>query len=123
MSENPVIGIAAEPGASAQPYADAIQRSDGTPWLILPTDGVSAAEALVNMRGLIITTGPDIDGSMELGEESHTSREALLLKAALEKDMPVLGLSSGIHTLNVALGGTLAKDSHSRESENIDARK
>ena len=109
MSEKSVIGIAAESEAAAQPFADAIERSDGTPWLVLPEDGVSAAEALANMRGLIVTTEPNIHGSMELGEDSYKSRAALLLKAALDKDMPVLCIGRGVQSLNLALGGTQAR--------------
>lgn len=109
MSAKPVIGITAESEADGQPYADAIKRLDGTARLILP-DNAAPVEALASVGGLIVTVGPDVGGSMEHEEESRKSPEALLLKAAMGKDMPMLAVGDGLHSLNVALGGTPARD-------------
>ena len=120
MTKEPVIGIAAGSKAGGQPYADVIRRSGGNPRLILPEQMTSVDETLRLVGGLLLSDGKSIDptwhGQWAMSDEginNATSRDAvemLLIKAALEEDMPVLGVSRGLQVLNLAMGGDLAKE-------------
>jgi gamma-glutamyl-gamma-aminobutyrate hydrolase PuuD len=77
-------------------------------------DGVE--ETLDALDGVIFTGGSDLDPEL-YGEDRHAETagivrmrddaELALLKAALGRDMPVLGICRGIQVLNVGLGGDL----------------
>jgi putative glutamine amidotransferase len=102
-------------------YADAVQAAGGTA-LLLPPDDVAAehpAELLDRLDGLILAGGRDIDPltygarpAPETGEPSpeRDRFELALAGAALERDMPLLGVCRGMQMLNVACGGTLVQD-------------
>ena len=81
-----------------------------------PVDSEIADRVLDGLDGLLITGGKDIDPAV-YGQETHPStdqpggqRDAWefgLLRAALQRQLPVLGICRGAQVLNVALGGTL----------------
>jgi gamma-glutamyl-gamma-aminobutyrate hydrolase PuuD len=96
-------------------YVRAVERAGARPLLVPPsTEGVE--ETLDALDGLILTGGSDLDPAL-YGEEPHPETfgvhrlrddaELALLRAALERDLPVLGICRGIQVLNVALGGDL----------------
>jgi putative glutamine amidotransferase len=99
-------------------YADAVQAAGGLA-LLLPPDDVAAenpSELLDRLDGLILAGGRDLDPltygarpDPETGEPSpeRDRFELALASAALERDMPVLGVCRGMQMLNVACGGTL----------------
>ena len=68
--------------------------------------------------GLLISGGNDVSPSMYDRQETKCGTldlnrdriEKKLLEAALEKNMPVLGICRGIQLMNAALGGTLHQD-------------
>ncbi len=103
----------------AQPYADAIERSSGKALIILPEHGPPPEETLARIGGLLLCGGEDIrprwhgheiEQSVEYAlNEARDEMEMSMLKAALDADMPVLGVSRGMHALNVALGGSAAQ--------------
>jgi len=96
-------------------YVNAIEAAGGRAVLLPPSeDGVE--ETLEALDGIVFTGGADIDPA-EYGAEPHPQTfgirhdrdrgELALLTAALERDMPVLGICRGIQVLNVARGGDL----------------
>jgi putative glutamine amidotransferase len=99
-------------------YVDAVQRA-GALAVLLPPDRYLTAEpeeALELIDGLLLAGGADIDPA-SYGAERHAETlgtvperdafEIALTLAAIERDMPVLGICRGMQLINVALGGTL----------------
>ena len=98
-------------------YVRAVELAGGRPLLVPPsTEGVD--ETLDALDGLIFSGGADLDPVL-YGQDAHpqTDRpfalrddgELALLRAALERDMPTLGICRGSQVLNVALGGDLVQ--------------
>jgi putative glutamine amidotransferase len=126
----PVIGICAalerarwgvwDKSAALTPlsYIEAVQRAGGIA-LILPPDEYVVAQpgqVLDLLDGLMLAGGADIDPS-SYGEAAHPQTidtvperdafEIALTRAAIERDLPVLGICRGMQLINVARGGTL----------------
>jgi gamma-glutamyl-gamma-aminobutyrate hydrolase PuuD len=95
-------------------YTSSVARSGGMPVPIPPLEG--ATELLDLLDGLVFTGGSDLNPAL-YGQEPHPesagfhderdSAELLLIREALRRDMPVLGICRGMQLLNVALGGDL----------------
>ena len=99
-------------------YSRAIQAAGGMV-AILPPDE-SAAETpdalLDRIDGLILGGGSDVDASSH-GSDPHPETvgsnldrdrfEITLVRRALDRDLPMLGVCRGMQVLNVATGGTL----------------
>ncbi len=97
-------------------YADAVAAAGGLP-LALPHHAALADAYLDRLDALIVTGGAfDVDpllygevdrhGSVSL-KQDRTAAELALLRGALARDLPVLGICGGEQLLAVALGGTL----------------
>jgi putative glutamine amidotransferase len=97
-------------------YMAAVAGAGGLP-LALPHMPALAADWLDRIDALVVTGGAfDVDPSL-YGEgdrhatvtlkESRTTAELALLRGALARNMPVLGICGGQQLLAVALGGTL----------------
>ena len=81
-----------------------------------PVDSGIAERVVDGLDGLLITGGKDVDPAA-YGQTPHPATdqpgaqrdawEFELLKAALQRQLPVLGICRGAQVLNVALGGTL----------------
>lgn len=99
-------------------YVEGVTQSGGIA-VLLPPQSVTdeqATEIIGRLDGLVVTGGADINPQrygQELGahtqasEDLRDSFEDALLRAALRRRMPVLGICRGAQMLNVHLGGTL----------------
>ncbi len=113
MTTGPVIGVTATSEAGAKHYVDAVERHGGTPFLILPGHPAAPDETLKRVDGLLVSGGPDVGtGSEPGGQVDESGRDAVdlpLLRAALDADLPTLGVCRGMQALNVAMGGSVLK--------------
>ena len=101
-------------------YSDAVQAAGGVAVLLPPDDSLvdSPSDVLDSLDGLLLAGGRDIDPltygaspDPSVGETSpeRDRFELALLSAALDRNMPVLGVCRGMEMLNVACGGTLVQ--------------
>jgi putative glutamine amidotransferase len=126
----PVIGICAvrerarwafwdqEAHLVADSYVAPLQRAGGV-GMLLPVDVRAPLELLDRVDGLMLIGGADLDpdvygAAREPATESvYPERdrfEIAMLREAIARGMPVLGICRGLQILNVALGGTLLQD-------------
>ena len=100
-------------------YAEAVSAAGGLP-IALPHDCQAVADYLERIDALLISGGM-FDIPPELYSQAtqyqnvttkatRTSFELALLRGALERDMPVLGICGGMQLLVVASGGSLYQD-------------
>lgn len=101
-------------------YVSAVADVGAVPLLLPPMGGQGAEDdacaAVSVLDGLLLSGGPDIEPGL-YGAEPHPRTadwrperdrwELALLEAALERDIPVLGICRGAQLLNVARGGSL----------------
>ena len=100
-------------------YVRAVQRAGGRP-VLLPPDERDARdpENLLDLLDALILTGgagdldPDLYGQKphpETGpvQQERDAYELALVRAAIGRRMPTLGICRGMHVLNVAYGGGL----------------
>ena len=102
----------------AMTYIGAVQRAGGLA-LLLPPDAHAAedpGEFLDHLDALLLAGGADLDPA-SYGAEPHPQTagqrpdrdafELALVRGAIARDIPVLGVCRGMQILNVARGGTL----------------
>lgn len=99
-------------------YFEAVTDAGGIAVLLppQPVDSEIAASIIQGLDGLILTGGKDVD-SARYGQEAHPTAdvprkdrdafEDALLRAAIEQNLPFLGICRGAQVLNVTLGGTI----------------
>ena len=99
-------------------YFEAVTDAGGVAVLLppQPVDSEIAASIIQGLDGLILTGGKDIDPA-RYGQEAHPTTdvprkdrdafEDALLRAAIEQNVPFLGICRGAQVLNVTLGGTI----------------
>ncbi|MFD0275021.1 gamma-glutamyl-gamma-aminobutyrate hydrolase family protein [Kitasatospora sp. NPDC127111] len=112
-----------------QTYVDAVSRAGGTPVLLPPQPG-GAGHLLDVLDGLVLAGGPDVDPARYGAAADprtgppHPARddwELTLLRGALDRDLPLLGVCRGMQLLNVALGGTLIQHLPDRSHQIVPA--
>ena len=123
----PIIGITLDsepPGgysnfpwyAARANYCSAVGRAGGLP-MLLPHEPGLANDYLGRIDGLIVTGGDfDIDPALFGATQRHetvrtkdlrTGFEIAMIRGALARDLPILGICGGQQLLHVVLGGTL----------------
>ncbi len=127
----PVIGISGNfrdgDCTLAQGYYMSVLEAGGTPVVIPSYDDEKALVSLLDtLDGLVLSGGADIDPDY-LHEEAldcvsinprRDAQELLLVRLAMARQIPVLGICRGIQMLTAALGGKLYQDiksQHTRE--------
>ncbi len=128
--ERPVVGICTslerarwsvwddEAALTPRAYLDQVQRAGGLALMLPPDPQLSAdpEQALDLCDGLMLAGGADIDpatyGAPRHPETDETfpdrdAFEVAMVRTALARDLPLLGICRGMQLLNVACGGTL----------------
>ncbi|MBI4054262.1 MAG: gamma-glutamyl-gamma-aminobutyrate hydrolase family protein [Candidatus Doudnabacteria bacterium] len=122
------VGIPCVSAEQADDYRKALALVGLEPVVIIPGLGSRAAAC----DGLLFIGGRDIDPARygqqtqpECGEVDRTRDrfELRLLKEALERNIPILGICRGMQMISVALGGTLVQhlptaDQHAVKQDN-----
>jgi len=128
----PVIGLTPDLAANAEgggppryelklSYVEGILKGGGLPLLLPYSDDEKVVQAYLDrVQGLVVTGGAFDIPPADYGEEpreglgplkpERTAFETTVLRAALERQLPVLGICGGMQLLNVVLGGTLYQD-------------
>lgn len=130
MSRRPVVGICTaveqarwgawdyEVNLSQRTYSREVAGAGAHPVLLPPTPEMTAepGEVLDLLDALILAGGGDIDpDAYGAPRDEHTANtrperdafEIALCRAAIERDLPLLGVCRGTEIMNVALGGDL----------------
>jgi putative glutamine amidotransferase len=125
VNRRPRIGLTLDVGEAGaayrlpRAYADAVAAAGGLP---LPlSHELGLAEALLDLCDGLVVTGGAFDVPPELYGEARrpgcgptlgerTAFELSLLRLALARDLPLLGVCGGMQLLAVAQGGTLYQD-------------
>jgi putative glutamine amidotransferase len=102
-------------------YIDAVHRAGGVALMLPPDPRVTADPDIVLdvIDGLLLAGGADVDpqayGAERAPQTVHTvperdDFELALVRRAIERDVPLLGVCRGMQVINVAQGGTLIQD-------------
>jgi gamma-glutamyl-gamma-aminobutyrate hydrolase PuuD len=95
-------------------YVRAVTAAGGAPLLVPP--GSSLPETLAVVDGLVFSGGSDLDPELYAAEAHPETNGVIrerddfeldLMRAALERDVPMLAICRGSQVLNIALGGDL----------------
>ncbi|HEY0479801.1 MAG TPA: gamma-glutamyl-gamma-aminobutyrate hydrolase family protein [Kofleriaceae bacterium] len=107
---------------TAEKYVASVTRVvGGLPFIIPPLDGIDAGEVLDHLDGLYLPGAPSNVEPRRYGDEPtidgpwDPARDATtlgLVRAAVERGIPIFGICRGLQEINVALGGTLHQAVH-----------
>lgn len=125
-ARRPRVGITTKQGGPATPagalYAKAVEAAGAeVVWLEPDTvAGTDPEEILRDVDALVLSGGVDvdprhygqdvIDGARVEIDAPRDAAELPLIRAALEADVPMLGICRGVQMINVAAGGSLHQD-------------
>lgn len=125
-AKKPIIGISSTSGdgnttSAPLTYVKSVIRAGGVP-VVLPitSDPELLSRMLDGVDAIIMTGGEDIDPLKWFGEEpvaalgevapERDAYDIALIRMAVGKGLPVLGICRGEQLMNVAFGGTLYQD-------------
>ncbi len=129
----PVIGISGYVDGSTacvgMTYVKSVREAGGVPFVIpVTTDMAQIDDILDNIDGLVMSGGEDFDPQLygeqpvrQLGDvvPDRDKFDISLIKRAVERGIPLLGICRGEQGLNIALGGTLYQDIPSQVPTNL----
>jgi len=124
MKKTPLIGISGfiETGEhTIENYTDAVRNAGGAPVVIpILTDDAQLDTIVAALDGVVMSGGHDFDPLRSLGEEPVAALGGIvphldefnikLVRKAVAKGIPVLGVCRGEQLLAVAFGGSLWQD-------------
>jgi putative glutamine amidotransferase len=126
----PIIGITGELEAarwrtwireavvSPVSYTRTIERAGGTPVVLPPVPASSVPGLIARIDGLLLAGGRDVDPLLyeqtaheqtDPPDHRRDRFELLMIRAAIDADLPFLAICRGMHVLNVARGGSLTQ--------------
>lgn len=120
----PVIGISGNFGTKgcelAEGYYQSILQAGGIPVIIPPyEDQDSIIQCIERLDGILLSGGGDMN-PLIIGEEplpglhsicpQRDNAELMLIRNAVDRQVPILGICRGIQMLAVALGGSVYQD-------------
>lgn len=101
-------------------YQKAIELAGGTFEMLSPDSSAEEIEsAIKNADGFLIPGGSDLDPSLYHEEKKEYTKgididrdsfEAKIIRYAIEKNIPALGICRGMQIMNIVLGGSLYQD-------------
>jgi putative glutamine amidotransferase len=121
MTVGTTVGFQGRPPrvAGNRAYVSALQAA-GAHVVLLPPGQLDALPALLDvLDGVLLPGGADIAPArygeaprpaLQRVDEDLDAMEFALVQAAVEREMPVLGICRGLQVVNVALGGSLVQD-------------
>ncbi|MBO4730586.1 MAG: membrane dipeptidase [Bacteroidaceae bacterium] len=131
----PVVGITANFGEYgsqlAEAYYESVRMAGGVPVVVPASESIAELDdVLLRLDALVLSGGGDIDPLL-IGAEPEPGlsgscpkrdmQELVLIRRALDKQMPVLGICRGCQVMAAALGGELVQDIE-RYKENKEQR-
>lgn len=96
-AQKPLIGLIAASDADARLCAAAVEICEAQSLRIAPAD-YAAPENALRLVNALAFCGAD-------GGDGGNAAEVALMRAALDRDMPIYAIGGAMHTLNIALGG------------------
>ncbi len=116
----PLITVTGTGPNEAAQYAAPLMKRAAQARLAAPKIFSSVDETMAGVSGLLLSGGYDVDPKYygeqpdpAAGVESWAERDEMefaLLRYALDRNMPVLGICRGMQLINVAFGGRLIQD-------------
>ena len=100
-----------------QVYVTAVRAAGGRA-VVLPPDPEGAADVVARLDGLVLAGGSDLDPALYGAEPdprttgvrpARDAGEVALLRAAIEADLPALGICRGMQLMSAVAGGRLVQ--------------
>lgn len=128
----PVVGITANFGEYgsqlAEAYYESVRLAGGVPVIVPASEQIDDLDdVLLHLDALIFSGGGDINPRL-LGDEPEPGlgdtcpkrdmQELVLMRRALDKQIPVLGICRGVQMMAAALGGKVIQDIKSQKDGN-----
>jgi len=98
-------------------YIDAVELAGGLPWVVTGADPADLPELLDHADGVLLTGSPSNVDPSHYGQALHDAHQPLdplrdrwtlpLVRLALDRGVPLMGICRGLQEINVALGGSL----------------